>query len=576
MKLPARIKRLVFSSFLFFILYSLFFIPTTAYAQTQINNQATSQQTNSTIQTNTNPDVPKNLHTWTQNVMIETMAALICQLAGIDPVNPNQECLGVDTKTNKIGFVKNGGGAIGVANNMIAMMYTAPIHTGDYVNYLAQNFGIVKPAYAQQTGTGFDGIKPLLGLWVTFRNIVYMLFVAVFAVIGFGIMLRINIDPRTVMAISNQLPKIIIAILLVTFSFAISGFLIDIMWVSMHLTYNVIADAAKKQNVNVLDLSPAKIAGKSVIEANGGNLGIAKLAGSTALGGQEAVRAMLDINPTPFFNFGDIFKITKDFPYIGINKNFTFKLTGLDTLIDFVSVVVAFFSSGTVGSMFSSLPVVGVIAPVATGPLIFGALDLGIRVILPLLVIWIIVFTALLWALFRVWFVLLKAYVSILINIIIAPFWIVAGLIPGSSISFGAWFREMLGNLSAFPVTYGMLLVCRVFFETFNNAPADQHPFTPPLLGNLGNTNFLASIIGVGVILLTPQVIEMMHELFKVPPFKYSGGINQAIGVGTGVTNVAGHASSIGNMMFGFSHTPFLNKLPFLKNFGGGAPTTQH
>ena len=86
-----------------------------------------------------------------------------------------------------------------------------------------------------ETGTGFDGLKPLLPLWTVFRNIVYILFVLVFVIIGVAIMLRLKIDPRTVMTIQNQIPKLIIGILLVTFSFSIAGFLIDIMYTSIYL-----------------------------------------------------------------------------------------------------------------------------------------------------------------------------------------------------------------------------------------------------------------------------------------------------------------------------------------------------
>ncbi|MEX2007327.1 MAG: hypothetical protein WD992_01000, partial [Candidatus Levyibacteriota bacterium] len=40
----------------------------------------TSTAVNPYTEPRVNPDVPKNLHTWTQNVMIETMSALTCQL----------------------------------------------------------------------------------------------------------------------------------------------------------------------------------------------------------------------------------------------------------------------------------------------------------------------------------------------------------------------------------------------------------------------------------------------------------------------------------------------------------------
>jgi hypothetical protein len=177
---PARlkrldIKRLAYSFLLFAICYLLFAIRP-VFAQ---------------VAPNTNPDVPNNLHTYTQNAMIEVMAAMTCQLAGVDPINPNQKCLGVDQKTGKIGFVEKGGGAIGVMGNMIAMLYTPPLHTGDYFAYLGQNFGLAKPAYAANVA-GFESLNPLMPLWSAFRNIVYLFFVIVFIIIGLAVMLRIK------------------------------------------------------------------------------------------------------------------------------------------------------------------------------------------------------------------------------------------------------------------------------------------------------------------------------------------------------------------------------------------------
>ena len=124
--------RLLLGFIIIFASFLLFKHP--ALAQNTNQPQQTTQSQYMTP--NTNPDVPKNLHTYTQSAMLEVMSAMLCQLAGVDPVNPKQECLGVDTKTNKIGFVKNGGGLLGVVQHMIAVLYTPPLHTGDYFKYL--------------------------------------------------------------------------------------------------------------------------------------------------------------------------------------------------------------------------------------------------------------------------------------------------------------------------------------------------------------------------------------------------------------------------------------------------------
>ena len=260
-------------SFLILILLSTFYLlPSVAHANTTPQaHSADSGQANYPV-ANTNPDVPNNLHNWTQNVMIEVMSALTCQLAGVDPINPKQGCLGIDSASGKIGFLPSpqtglpanalhrqvqAGGAIGFMGNMIATLYTPPLHTADYFRDLASNFGINKKAYAENTGgTGFQGLTPLIGIWSAFRNIVYLLLVVIFVVIGLAIMLRVKIDPRTVMSIQNQIPKIIIGILVVTFSFAIAGFLIDLMWVFIYLIFGIFSGMSPEIAKSVSGLSP--------------------------------------------------------------------------------------------------------------------------------------------------------------------------------------------------------------------------------------------------------------------------------------------------------------------------------
>ena len=116
------------------------------------------------------------------------------------------------------------------------------------------------------------------------RNIVYLLFILVFSIIGIGIMLRLHIDPRTVMTVQNQIPKIIIGIVTITFSFALAGFLVDIMWVVLYLFASVIASATSGV------LSPNVVSG--ITQANSpfdaanlvypGEVGIIDLSGAVA------------------------------------------------------------------------------------------------------------------------------------------------------------------------------------------------------------------------------------------------------------------------------------------------------
>lgn len=108
-----------------------------------------------------------------------------------------------------------------------------PVSTSKYVRYLAQKTNIVETAYAQ--GTGFGALEPIIPIWSAFRNVAYIAFVLIFIFVGFMIMFRARLDPQTVVNIQNSIPKLIVTLLLITFSYPIVGFLIDIIYVGIQL-----------------------------------------------------------------------------------------------------------------------------------------------------------------------------------------------------------------------------------------------------------------------------------------------------------------------------------------------------
>lgn len=79
-----------------------------------------------------------------------------------------------------------------------------------------------KSGYQELQFSGVDVI------WARVRNIAYVMFVLVMIVIGFMIMFRSKIGGQTMVTVGNAIPNIVIALVLVTFSFAIAGFIIDL------------------------------------------------------------------------------------------------------------------------------------------------------------------------------------------------------------------------------------------------------------------------------------------------------------------------------------------------------------
>lgn len=488
--------------------------------------------------------------------MIEVMSALSCQLTGIDPTNPNQACLGVDQKTGKIGFVENGGGAIGVMDKLITMTFTMPIHTGDYVSYLSQNFGITKQAYAQ--GVGFEKLSPFLPIWVAFRNLVYLLFILVFVVIGMFIMLRVQFDPRTVFTVQNQIPKLIIGIVLVTFSFAIAGLMIDAMYIVIYFVYGV---ALTIPSANLGNLNLSTMQGKDAMSALNSSMDLSGLTNTIALsfsGGIKNVLGLGSLIQTPG-SFAPIIE-----PLLGIgNVTLGIGVNGISVasaLVNAVSTLAGVWMYWQLihipTSTFLPADVILFLAkPLAAGAAglgTFGVAQFILREALPWGIAYFVILIAIFAALFKLWFELIKAYTFLLFDIVLAPFWIISSLTPGNPAGFSLWVRAVLSNLAVFPTTIVMFLLGQLFINAFKDKAPDTF-FVPPLIGNAATPNLISAIVGITVILTTPAVIGMVKNAFKAPNFPLVTA-GKMFGVGV---NVSGETvkQTAGTVYAGFAGT---------------------
>ncbi|MCK4829420.1 hypothetical protein KA005_77565, partial [bacterium] len=123
-------------------------------------------------------------------------------------------------------------------NIFLAVFRPRPISTATYFKDVASRFKLVPEAKAQ--GFGFGAASPVLGLWRMVRNVTYFLLIIAVIALSFMIMFRIRLTPQTIITVQSALPKLIIALILITFSYAIVGFLIDLMYVVIGLIAGII------------------------------------------------------------------------------------------------------------------------------------------------------------------------------------------------------------------------------------------------------------------------------------------------------------------------------------------------
>lgn len=476
---------------------------------------------------NVNPDVPRNISTISQNVLMQMLGSTTCLLSGRNPLDPTGKCLGIDASTGQLGYADtSSNNAATVMGNLIGGTFSIPVSSGGYTQYMAQNFGVTKTAYAQSSpmsydaeGIGYKRLGALINIWTRFRDIAYLFFVLALTVIGLAIMFRVKIDARTVMSIQNQLPKVVIALILVTFSYAIAGFLIDMMYVLMFLII-LAFDNITPTNINP-DVNIFSVVNKAF--SPGYNVpGIIGLTTTISFGISKALGVLaVDFLESTISSFFEIFFGPLNALSLGCQA-VKFAGTGGLSALGYIP---------KFGDWLQGLPGVGNLFG-AQGCDFVEMFFQAFFISLFMIVAFIVVLVAILVSLFRVWFTLIKSFAYILVDTIMGPMWIAAGIFPGSKLNFSTWVKHLMGHLSVFPMTFAVILLGKTIIDSLTNGGP---MFSPPLVGDvIGGNTTLAAFVGFGFILSIPSILDRVRKAigamdFGLTDIKRSFGAGRAL-----------------------------------------------
>ena len=425
----------------------------------------------------------------------------------------------------------------GFISNLIVLPYAHPPASGIYWAYNGlQNAGFIPKTYAAE-GIGFAALRPFLNIWKLFRDIAYMVLVLVLIAIGFMIMFRMKINPQTVISMENALPKIVISLLLITFSFAIAGFLVELMYFLIILTISFLSNRNNFYNANNLIDRYTNADFMILFTALWPGKGLNGIGVWLSLG--QAIVDLLGPALTSFL------RILLGFGGIWLANMLFHPATMLETWFANVRTLFKGFAGKLGLSIFSGevqaeAPIAGGILgligyPIAILSIVLLAFSLGF-ISLPLVISVLILFT-IIFLLFRIFFLLFTTYIRILIMIIFSPILLLFEAIPGKS-TFGWWFKNLFAELITFPLIIVILLVGYLIVNT----PATRavNLWQPPFLTNLPPDNFLM-ILGIGLILIIPDFVKMIKELL--------GAKGMPIGIGIGT-----FFGSVGTVWGGFQY----------------------
>ncbi len=425
--------------------------------------------------------------------------------------------------------VRSGGALGALSAGVIALGTTPPAHPVEYLADVGKNFGI-KSTYAQDvSGSGALVISPILDLWKLTRNISYFGFILIFMSIGFMIMFRQKINPQTVISAQNALPGIVIAMILVTFSYFIAALIIDLGFVTTQLTGRYLASS-----------------------------GLANEATITKTLEKENIFSMFGAFITPSIDeSGKVISTTAD-SLSFLTQGFTGKI--ITTLITGAGC----YAGGKIG--LNLIPQVAVPAPAGSpvgtqstlsaitnkaklaaggfGCLAGGAAGFAVAqtgaVLYGLgIVLYVVLMIALIIAMFKTFVELIKAYVTIVLQTVIGPIVILFGAIPGNGDAFTGWAKTILANVLIFPAVFSAFFFAAyirgtagdaIFGLTKDTTASFNTISTVPLLGGLTG-EFIRLILTYGILLVIPTIPGELKKAMKV-----QDGVWGAAGVGGLVT----------------------------------------
>ena len=364
----------------------------------------------------------------------------------------------------------------GISKATLAMYQHPPAETAIYLADLGRTLGFRQQVQAQ--GIGFSGLSPLLDLWKAFRNIAYALLAVIMIVVGFMVMFRRKIDPKTVVTVQNAIPRIVIALLLVTFSYAIVGVMIDLMYLAIVLSVSVISGASPTlgKAVSLFTTLTSCLPEGTPTEASWEGL----VSATTP----QVTSVLLKGGPGRLLTFfmGAGFQVWDDLATLITS---TIGLKG--TTIMFIGGIIGGFTGGKKGAIYGLLG----------APALFT----------------LIILIVLLFGFIRLFFMLLDAYINIIISLLIAPFQLMMEAVPGTN-AFAGWFKNLLSKIIAFPLTAVLLMIAAML----TSQDYSQKIWAPPLLSSGEAPLGMAGLTGLGMLMVIPGVVGAFQKGIKAEP----------------------------------------------------------
>ena len=315
------------------------------------------------------------------------------------------------------------GGGMGMLAQVAYNVSTPPVTTYDSITYVASKFA---PSVSAQT-SALTGLAPVLVLHGILRNVAYAFIVIAMVLTGFVLIVQNKNQKQGNVGAATNITELITILIFITLSYPIAGVLIDVI---VNLGNSVIATFLNPFINSNQILSQFYQPGSSV----------------------------------------NILSLLSQFQSSGVSPSLVNLLqAGLQNLQPAVQQSAGFLQNPSIGAVaqanHTSNLALGVFASIVGIYLSIGA-AIATSSTNSALILAIISFTIFI-LIFRVVFMLLGAFVNIVIQVMFAPLILVSGAFPGVSASkaISNWIKNIIGASIVFPVTFAVILLAALFLN---------------------------------------------------------------------------------------------------------------
>lgn len=402
-----------------------------------------------------------------------------------------------------------------------------------------QNAGFVPKTYAQ--GIGFAALTSFQPIWKVFRNIAYLVIVVVIMVVGFMVMFKVGGGGKNAVTLESALPKLVIALLAISMSYALAGLLIDVMYISIALVINMLgpisgmdATSQGKMIGGIVTGSPVDLFFTlmgNIGSSDGNYYNLAASLYSILPGYMQVILAAVSNNlVTVFIGQWGVSGITGPFQQGTVSNATGFKSPRQWATTIGRNIVLGLKRIGVFQNVLDKLGNAGGgPIPISTGAnIVYIIIGILVQVLMgsfiPKLAIMSLLILGMIVIFFRLFFALIMNYVDIILSIIVAPLTLMLEAIPGQN-AFLNWLKGLAINLGVYPITLTVIMIARTIM---NVAETSTPMWAPPFVTQITDQTSIQTIISAVLIFSLPNIIKTYKQKLK------PSSITDSLGVGVG------------------------------------------